>query len=260
MSAPDQLAGISRAAIERLRARERDAFLRDHPNCIAAAWRSAEHWLNGVPMHWMTDWDLPCPLIVAEAHGATLTDVDGRRYADFCLGDTGAMFGHSPQPVVDDPPAIGPGFTCMLPIGADGRAGDCLAERFALPSWQMTQTATDANRAVLRWARALTRREQDSGVRRLLSRFARRHARAPHRRSRQSTATGQIGQVFDFARTRASSNSTILPRSNAIAHGDVACLLAEPVMTNAGMVFPQDGFWRTARELCGRHERARYRR
>ncbi|HEY5807404.1 MAG TPA: transaminase, partial [Povalibacter sp.] len=254
MSAPDQLAGISRAAIERLRARERDAFLRDHPNCIAAAWRSAEHWLNGVPLHWMTDWALPVPIVVRQASGAVLEDTDGRRYADFCLGDTGAMFGHSPPAVAE---AIrrqsGRGLTCMLPSETTARAGELLAERFALPSWQMTQTATDANRAVLRWARALTGRSKilvfdgcyHGSLEDTLVQLAGEQVVTRH---------GQLGQVADFAsHARVVEFNDLGALESALAHGDVACLLAEPVMTNAGMVLPQDGFWARARELCDRH-------
>ena len=53
--------------------------------------------LDGVPMNWMTRWSSPFPPYVAEAHGARFTCVDGHDYIDFCLGDTGAMTGHSPE-------------------------------------------------------------------------------------------------------------------------------------------------------------------
>ena len=47
-------------------------------------------------MSWMTMWAGAHPVYLAEAHGATVVDVDGNEYADLCLGDTGAMAGHSP--------------------------------------------------------------------------------------------------------------------------------------------------------------------
>src|SRR5215207_1814262 len=72
--------------------------------------------LAGVPMPWMTEWAGPYPLFVAEAEGAGFADVDGNEYVDFCLGDTGAMAGHSPRPTVE---AISrqarEGITLMLP-------------------------------------------------------------------------------------------------------------------------------------------------
>jgi len=152
---------MTRLSADALLEREQRRFIDEHPEAVRRHGAARTHWLNGVPMQWMTDWQLPAPLIVREASGATLKDVDGREYADFCLGDTGAMFGHSP-------PAIAAalreqatrGLTCMLPSEHTLRAGELLAERFRLPCWQITQTATDANRAVLRWARALTGRQR----------------------------------------------------------------------------------------------------
>lgn len=212
------------------------------------------HWLNGVPMHWMSDWGLPCPLVIREASGATLTDADGRTLVDFCLGDTGAMFGHSP-PAVTAAVArqSSRGLTCMLPTEDTARAGELLAARFGLPHWQMTQTASDANRAVLRWSRALTQRAKvlvfDGCYHGSLEDTL---VRAEH--GRVVSRAGQIGQVADFAAHARVVEFNDLPAlERELAHGDVACLLAEPVMTNAGMVLPGENFWPAVRALCSRH-------
>ena len=88
-----------------------------------------------------------------------IIDIDGNTLDDFCLGDTGSMFGHSPKPVAR---AIRRqaerGLTYMLPTeDARGRR-PAAAERFGLPFWQIATTATDANRFALRVARAVTGR------------------------------------------------------------------------------------------------------
>jgi glutamate-1-semialdehyde 2,1-aminomutase len=245
---------MTRFAVDALLEHEQRRFIDEHPEAVRRHGAARTHWLNGVPMQWMTDWQLPAPLIVREASGATLRDVDGREYADFCLGDTGAMFGHSP-------PAIAAalkqqaerGLTCMLPSEHTLRAGELLAERFGLPCWQITQSATDANRAVLRWARALTGRHlilvfdgcyhgslEDTLVR--------------LEGDRVVTRPGQIGQVADFASHARVVEFNDLPALEAaLADGQVACVLAEPVMTNAGMVLPEADFWKRARALCSRH-------
>ena len=110
-------------------------------------------------MHWMRDWSMPFPFLVASAQGSTLRDIDGNEYADFCLGDTGSMFGHSPAPVAA---AITrqatQGLTYMLPTDDAVAVGRLLTERFGLPHWQVATTATDANRFALRVARAVTGR------------------------------------------------------------------------------------------------------
>ncbi|HEY5755784.1 MAG TPA: aminotransferase class III-fold pyridoxal phosphate-dependent enzyme, partial [Steroidobacter sp.] len=187
------------ASASALLQREQRRFIDEHPETLRRDKALRRHWLNGVPMHWMTDWQLPAPLILREASGSTLTDIDGRTYSDFCLGDTGAMFGHSPPAVAHAlKHQAAHGLTCMLPTEQTARVGELLAERFDLPFWQITQTATDANRAVLRWARALTGRKlivvfdgcyhgslEDTLVRLDYGRVIAR--------------PGQIGQVADFA-------------------------------------------------------------
>ena len=95
-------------------ARERDRFARDHGLSGELHRRAAGSLLAGVPMSWMTMWAGGHPIYLAEAEGARLVDVDGNEYADFCLGDTGAMAGHSPAPTMR---AIRErsGLTTMLP-------------------------------------------------------------------------------------------------------------------------------------------------
>ena len=85
---------------QRTQERERRAFAEAMPKSRALSERAARHLLFGVPLHWMNDWSTPFSLYVDQARGAAFTDVDGHRYADFCLGDTGAMTGHSPAATV----------------------------------------------------------------------------------------------------------------------------------------------------------------
>ena len=151
--------GIDSEALSRLVAREADSFRAAHRESARLAQSSAAHWLGGVPMHWMRDWNTPHPLFVRRAQGVDVEDVDGNQYIDFCLGDTGAMFGHSPPAIARALAEAGAsGITAMLPAERVARLGEKLSGLFGLPFWQMTQTATDANRSALRWARAVTGR------------------------------------------------------------------------------------------------------
>jgi glutamate-1-semialdehyde 2,1-aminomutase len=242
------------AAAARLLAAERARFLALHPQSVALAARGREHWLAGVPLHWMQDWGTPVPLHIAAASGATLTDVDGLQYADFCLGDTGAMFGHSPPPVVAALQAqAARGLTTMLPSRDAAEVGALLAQRFGLPWWQVTMTASDANRSVLRWTRAITGRHrvlvfdqcyhgqvEDAMVRLDGGRVANR--------------PGLVGQAADLALHSGCVPFNDLPALEAaLATGEYACVLAEPVMTNCGMVLPEAGFHAALRELTRRH-------
>ncbi|MEP7311873.1 MAG: transaminase [Pseudomonadota bacterium] len=232
-------------------ASEQQSFAAARPRSATLARRAAKHFAHSVPMHWMRDWGTPFPLYVHEAQGAELVDVDGHRYVDFCLGDTGAMFGHSPPAISTALAAqAARGLTCMLPGEVAADVGDALAEVFGLPWWQVTQTATDANRAVLRHARALT------GRRRVLVFNHCYHGTvdetlAVSAAGKAAPRPGLVGSVFDVATTTAVVEFNDLPALRAVlAAGDIACVLAEPVMTNAGMVLPQPGFLGALREAC----------
>jgi glutamate-1-semialdehyde 2,1-aminomutase len=248
------IAGVARARIEALVAGERVTYATRRPNSRALA-KEATHWWQGVPLHWMLDWGLPFPLFIAKAQGARVKDVDEIRYADFCLGDTGAMFGHSPPAVAS---AIqhqaARGLTAMLPYRDAAEAAALLARRFGLPFWQMTATASDANRCVLRWARGLTGRSK------ILVFNGCYHgqvdeAAAELRDGRVGPSKAAIGQPCDPAlTTRVVEFNDLEALEAALREGDVACVLSEPALTNCSMVLPQEGFHAGLRALTRKYD------
>jgi len=225
-----------------------------NPKSAAAANVRAKHWHQGVPFHWMRDWPSPFPLVAASAEGATLTTIDGQKLDDFCLGDTAAMFGHSPPSLAR---AIAKqakrGLGYMLPVEGVERVGALLAERFGLPFWQVTTTASEANRAVIRWARVITGRSK------ILIFNGCYHGAVDDvfvdmRGGVAETRRSLVGQVYDI------TQHTVVIEFNdfdalaaALAREDIACVLAEPVMTNVGMVLPQPGFLEEIRRLTQAH-------
>jgi glutamate-1-semialdehyde 2,1-aminomutase len=237
-------------AIARLTSRERDRFAARTPKSKALAQAAKSSLFGGVPMHWMADWPTPYPLFVAEALGARFEDVDANAYIDFCLGDTGTMFGHSPPPVAN---AIreqaGRGLTTMLPGEDAVWVGDELARRFGLPFWQVAATATDANRYTLRWARAVTGREK------ILVFDGCYHGTVEETMVRLKDGktvprAGQLGNVLDVERTtRVVEFNDLAALEAALSAGDIAAVLAEPAMTNIGMVLPDAGFHDALRSL-----------
>jgi glutamate-1-semialdehyde 2,1-aminomutase len=247
---------MSPAALAAVLERERQTYLAARPRSAALAAQAAQHFLGGVPMHWMRDWPMPVPLYAASARDAVLTDVDGHAYVDFCLGDTGAMFGHSP-PVIAAAIATqaGQGLTTMLPSGQVAEVGARLADLFGLPWWQLTQTATDANRAVLRLARMVTGRPRILVFDRCYHGTVDETLVQMEEGGGTLPRPGQVGRVLDPALTTVVVEfNDIDAVERALAQGDVACVLAEPVMTNAGMVLPQPGFLAALRIACTRHD------
>ena len=241
---------------DRLGARLGDELARyaaEHPRSQALAARAREHLLAGVPMHWMVRWPGGFPLFVERANGARCVDVDGREYVDFCLGDSGAMTGHGPAPALAAIRAqLERGLTLMLPgedaiwIGAE------LARRFGLPSWQFATTATDANRFAIRLARRLTGRPK------ILVFNGCYHGTVDETFAvldggRVVARPGNLGPPVDPAlTTRVVEFNDAVGLERKLARGDVACVLAEPALTNVGIVLPEPGFHAALRDLTRR--------
>ena len=248
---PDPIAGLRADRLAALTARETARFAASRPASAAAMARGAGVFLDGVPMHWMTDWPMPHLPLVAEAQGATITDIDGYRIDDFCLGDTGSMFGHSPAPVAK---AIRgqarQGLTYMLPTEAALEAGRLLTETFGDFRWQIATTATDANRFALRVARAVTGRPK------VLVFNGCYHGTVDDifvtlDQGRTVNRPGLLGQVTDLSQTAVACEFNDLAAvAAALAQGDVAAILTEPVMTNSCMVLPDPGFLDGLRALA----------
>ncbi|MBB5751776.1 aspartate aminotransferase family protein [Prosthecomicrobium pneumaticum] len=235
-------------------ATEEARFAALHPRSSVIAATAANHFPGGVPLHWMRDWGTPFPLVVARAEGSTVTCADGIAHTDFCLGDSGALFGHSPAPVVAAITAqAAHGLTAMLPSTDVAEVAGLLADRFGLPYWQVTATASDANRAVIRWARAITGRAK------VLVFDGCYHGQVDDafveiRDEETVMRAGLLGQVHDLA-----STSSAVPFNDleavewALSTDSIALVLTEPALTNTGMVLPDPGFLEGLVRLARRH-------
>ena len=237
-------ATIDRDRLHELLRTEDVLFAERHPVSRDLFEQAQVHLLDGVPMNWMTRWAGPFPLTVAAAQGASLTCVDGHTYVDFCLGDTGAMAGHSPEPTVRAvKQQIEQGMTTMLPSTNAVWVAEELARRFGLPYWQVAMTATDANRFALRIARHITGRPKvlvfdwcyHGSVDEALIAVGPDGVAGPR--------PGNVGPAVDVnLTTKVVEFNDVEALEKALAPGDVAAVLTEPALTNIGIVAPEPGF------------------
>jgi glutamate-1-semialdehyde 2,1-aminomutase len=232
---------------------ERERFAASHPRSRELHARARTALLAGVPMSWMTMWPGGHPVYLASAAGAHVRDVDGNEYADLCLGDTGAMAGHSPEPTMRALRERA-GITTMLPTEDAAWVGAELARRFGLPLWQFALTATDANRWMLRMCRQVTGRPRVCVFNWCYHGSVDEAFVTLDAAGRERTRDGNVGPAIDPATTtRVAEFNDIESVEAALAHGDVACLLMEPALTNIGIVLPQPGFLDAVHEACDRH-------
>lgn len=244
---------IDKDRLKRLLEVELRRFEEEHPRSKTLFERAKASMFDGVPMNWMVRWAGSFPVFVKEGSGAYIIDVDDRRYIDFCLGDTGSMTGHAPEgSVTAITERIRNGVTFMLPTEDAVWVGEELTRRFGLPYWQVAISATDANRFALRLARHITKRKyvlvfnycyhgtvDESFVTLSDGQTVSRH--------------GNIGPQTDpSTTTKVVEFNDIAALERALEPGDVACVLAEPVMTNIGIIHPEPGYLDALREITRR--------
>ena len=250
----ERLCEVDRSRLDARLEREQELFTELHPRSRRLTAEARRCLLDAVPMPFMTEWPGGFPVYVAQAAGSGIVDIDGIEYADFCLGDTGAMTGHAPPTVTT---ALAKharhGATYMLPTADSVAVAEELQRRFGLPYWQFTVSATDANRFALRIARKITGRQRilvfnwcyhgtidEASVAMVDGEV---QAREPNSGQPVSPAiTTRVVEFNDFEGLK-----------RALQQRDIACLLAEPAMTNVGIIPPVAGFHEAMRELTQRY-------
>jgi glutamate-1-semialdehyde 2,1-aminomutase len=247
---------IDRGRLSKLIDRERQTYRARNPRSLAA-YQSARHLFGRVPMTWMNKSAGGFPLYLAKAKGAHVEDLDGHDLTDFCLGDTGAMAGHSPEATVRAAQVryaeLG-GATAMMPTEDAAWVGAELARRFGLPYWSFSLTATDANRWAIRLARAVTGRPK------ILF-----HNYCYHGSVDESlivigpdgegmSRPGNVGAPVDVTATsRVVEFNDLEGMERQLADRDVAAVLMEPALTNIGIVLPASGYLTGVRELTRKY-------
>lgn len=245
---------VPRERVQALMQAEQARFADTHARSGALFAQGQQNWLYGAPSHWMRRWIGGWPLYVQDAglpYGARFVDVDGHEYADFCLGDTGGMCGHGHPAIVEAMARQARvGTSLMLPGDDAAWVGQELARRFGLPYWNLTTSASDANRACIRLARMVTGRPRVlvfSGCYHGSVEEAHVELREDgqvHMRNNihpNGFPHGQLSAVVEF--------NDVPALERALRAGDVACVLAEPAMTNYGMIAPEPGFHDALRRL-----------
>jgi glutamate-1-semialdehyde 2,1-aminomutase len=251
MAASTSATGVDTGRVQSMLDRERERFVANHPRSIEYRRRAESSMLYGVPMNWMTRWASPSPIVVAAAKGADISDIDGNAYVDLCLGDTGAMAGHGPQPVVDAIAAqMSQGATFMLPTENAIWVAEEMSRRFGMARWQFCLTASDANRFVLRLARQVTGRSKivvhnwcyHGSVDETLASLDDSGKVIPRE--------GSVGPSLDVTQsTRVVEINDLEGLEQALADRSVACVLVEPALTNIGIVLPDENYHRELRRV-----------
>ena len=234
--------------MDQLAAAENERFVAERPRSTERLERALKTMPRGVPMTWMDDLYEHPPVWVSHGKGAYFWDVDGHEYLDLYVADMSAFCGHAPEPVVRAVAERMARGNQFLQPGEDAiPVAEHLAERYGMPKWQFTLSATQANTEVIRIARQATGRD-------VVLMFDGKY----HGHLDETLVVLEDGRLVPEyrglphgieARTRMVSFNDADAVEQALAPRDVAVVLTEPALTNAGFLLPQAGFHDALRRL-----------
>ncbi|HXE09060.1 MAG TPA: glutamate-1-semialdehyde 2,1-aminomutase [Acidobacteriaceae bacterium] len=198
------------------------------------------------------------PPFVVRAEGATLFDADGNRYVDL-FGSWGPMIlGHAFPPVIE---AIREAAGRGVSFGASHGGESALAElvRRCFPSiekMRFVSSGTEACMSAIRLARGFTGRS-------FVIKFEgcyHGHADALLVKAGSGVATlgipgsaGVPAETAQFTLALPYNSLAAVEEAFAARPNEIACVIVEPVVGNAGVILPAPGFLEGLRRLCTGH-------
>ncbi len=203
---------------------------------------------------------LPHPLFVREARGAHVVDLDGDRYIDYVLAWGPIVLGHSDPRIVT---AVAEMLPRMQVVGTghelEYRAAEAVLA--AVPHGERlvwSNSGTEAVQIALRLARAATGRRR---VVKFASSYHGWHDTvyagmdelAAYGPAMPASAGQSPSVLDDLVMARFNDVAGIETVLGAAAERDIAAVLLDPVMSNAGVHEPTTEFLTTVRSLCDRH-------
>ncbi len=204
----------------------------------------------------------PHPIVVRRAQAAWMEDVDGNRYIDYDMG-YGALFAGHCHPAVraaverqlDD------GTLYVTPCEMNAEVAELLAERYKLPMWRFTNSGTEATMDAIRVARGITGRHKIVKVEGgyhghhdevMISMKPPLDLAGPADNPTPIAATAGITPAV-MADTKVVPYNDAAALERALADGDVAAFIVEPVMENIGICMPQPGYLEAVRAITRKY-------
>ena len=235
---------IDQNKIESLLTTESDRFKSMRPKSAKLLSQAKSYMPNGVPCAWMDGLYFHDTVFVSHGKGARFWDVDGHEYLDMNQADLSMNCGYGPDALVEAMrDRIARGSQFLLPVEESITAARLLSERYQLPFWQFTLSASSANVEAIRIARAYTGRSD------ILVFNGKYHGHIHETMAEpNSDSLGFVKGYRDH--TIITEFNDIEAVEQAFKHADIACVITEPALTNMGVIKPEDNFLKELHTLC----------
>lgn len=248
-------------AIGALIAEQEQIFLRRQPRSTDMIARASAHLAGGAT----SNWQIAQPQAVWMSHGAgsKVYDVDGTEYVDMHGGYGASIAGHAHPAIVEAVSRqVRRGTHFAQPTEDAIWVAAELGRRFGLPLWRFANSGTEATMDAVHLARSLTGRDlivkvegcyhghHDSVEVSVLPEADEVGPReCPNRVPGNS---GIPAAIRDLVVVVPFNDTEAVARALAEHRGRVAAMILEPVMMNAGIIPPDDGYLAAIRDLVHR--------
>ena len=247
--------------IDELIESEERAMLARMPRTAQMYERAMSVMPGGVTSSWATT--RPIPLWVERGHGGHVWDVDGNEYVDLHAGYGVNVVGHAHPAVVEAVQrrvTLGTHFAQPTPDSI--AVCELLAQRFGLPLWRFTNSGTEATMDAIHLMRVLTGRDliikvegSYHGHHDLVNVSLWRSAGdlGPVDSPTREPGPGIPKAIADLVRIVPFNDLPAVERVFDSHPGEIAGMIVEPMMMNAGIIPPAPGYLEGLKTLCHRH-------
>ena len=240
---------------------EERIFMSRVPKSVEMHQQASKSIPGGVPSSWASS--RPTPIWVSHGEGSHVWDVDGNKYVDFHSGYGANVVGHANPAVVaavQQRVTLGTHFAQPTPDVIV--VAEALTKRFGLPKWRFCNSGSEATMDAIHLMRAVSGRDliikiegsynghHDSV---LVSIFRSTSELGPQQEPWRVPGAGVPQAIADCVRIVPYNDLDALERTLTMYAGQIAGMILEPMMMNAGIIAPQDGYLKGVREITQRH-------
>ena len=261
-TAEQPVQSVTDTTLKEIIAAQEEIFVRRQPNSAHLAEAAQQHLAGGVTSSWQIT--APQPVWLSHGHGSKVYDVDGNEYVDLHGGYGAALAGHGHPAIQEAVTAqVSRGTHFAQPTPNAVAVARELARRFGLPRWRFANSGTEATMDAIHLMRSITGRDLIIKI---------EGCYHGHHDSVQVSVAPEPEQAGPAASPYSAPSSTGIPKAitnltliatfndlDSVArlletHQDqVAGMIIEPIMMNAGIIKPAPGYLKDLKTLLHQH-------
>jgi glutamate-1-semialdehyde 2,1-aminomutase len=263
-ASPADPTAVSRPSLAEIIEEQERVFIRRQPESARLASVATGSLAGGVVSSWQIS--RPQPVWLSHGQGSKLYDVDGNEYVDLHGGYGVSLAGHGHPAIVEAVRSqVERGTHFAQPTEAALAVAAELSRRFGLPQWRFANSGTEATMDAVHLMRAITGRDliikvegcyhgHHDSVQVSVCPASDSDDRGPAGRPNSAPASAGIPKAITDLTLIVGFNDLEAVRSRLAEHpGQIAGMILEPIMMNAGIIKPDPSYLADLKELLHAH-------